>query len=272
MWMEEPAPRISTTRLEQLLATNPKAPDNAASNNAWPMYCDFSIIGGKPQFVTSFKGTTTDVTALTAIKSIDGVSVYPQVGDIFMHVYAAEGAAVAHDVPGFVEQELADRRELGYPPYSRIALVRIDDAEEQVAAQRLEDVLPGADPVRVAHRDGLPRRERGDGVRDDPVPGPVAAADDVAGPGRGHHHAVLGDPPRREEGATPGGRHQLGRPLRHRVDIMAAHGLVLAVAVGPLVVLVALVAGDDDHRTGPTRRPDRLQQVGGAEQDRKSVV
>jgi hypothetical protein len=33
----------------------------------------------------------------------------------------------------FVEQELADRRELGYPPYSRIALVRIDDAEEQVA-------------------------------------------------------------------------------------------------------------------------------------------
>jgi len=38
-----------------------------------------------------------------------------------------------HDVNSFLEHELRDRRELGYPPFSRIALVRIDDPEENVA-------------------------------------------------------------------------------------------------------------------------------------------
>jgi primosomal protein N' (replication factor Y) len=38
-----------------------------------------------------------------------------------------------HDVTGFLERELQDRRELGYPPYARLALVRIDDADERCA-------------------------------------------------------------------------------------------------------------------------------------------
>jgi primosomal protein N' (replication factor Y) len=46
--------------------------------------------------------------------------------------------AVAHDVAGFVDRELADRKELGYPPYSRIALVRIDAVEERVAKAEAE--------------------------------------------------------------------------------------------------------------------------------------
>lgn len=69
--------------------------------------------------------------------------------------HPAISMAVAHDVAGFVEQELADRRELGYPPYSRIALVRIDDADERVArveADRLAAIgrrgaPPGADII-----------------------------------------------------------------------------------------------------------------------------
>jgi primosomal protein N' (replication factor Y) len=47
--------------------------------------------------------------------------------------HAAIQFAVRHDTRGFVERELADRRELGYPPYARLALVRIDDADESVA-------------------------------------------------------------------------------------------------------------------------------------------
>jgi primosomal protein N' (replication factor Y) len=39
--------------------------------------------------------------------------------------------AVRHDVPGFVERELRDRRELGYPPFSRMVLVRIDGMDER---------------------------------------------------------------------------------------------------------------------------------------------
>jgi len=49
--------------------------------------------------------------------------------------HAAIRFAMAHDVAGFVEQELADRRELGYPPFSRLALVRVEAADEAVARE-----------------------------------------------------------------------------------------------------------------------------------------
>jgi primosomal protein N' (replication factor Y) len=38
--------------------------------------------------------------------------------------------AASHDVGGFVERELADRKELGYPPFTRVALVRVDAVDE----------------------------------------------------------------------------------------------------------------------------------------------
>lgn len=41
--------------------------------------------------------------------------------------------AVRHDVTGFIERELRDRRELGYPPYSRMVLVRVDSMDEKEA-------------------------------------------------------------------------------------------------------------------------------------------
>jgi primosomal protein N' (replication factor Y) len=48
--------------------------------------------------------------------------------------------AAAHDVRGFVEQEMVLREELNYPPFSRLALVRLDAVQEahvQGAAERL---------------------------------------------------------------------------------------------------------------------------------------
>ncbi len=48
--------------------------------------------------------------------------------------------AATHDVRGFVEQEMELRRELNYPPFSRLALVRVDamhEAHAQGAAQHL---------------------------------------------------------------------------------------------------------------------------------------
>jgi primosomal protein N' (replication factor Y) (superfamily II helicase) len=48
--------------------------------------------------------------------------------------------AAQHDVAGFVEQEMALRQELQYPPFSRLALVRIDainEAHARAAAERL---------------------------------------------------------------------------------------------------------------------------------------
>ncbi|MCK6587123.1 MAG: primosomal protein N', partial [Polyangiaceae bacterium] len=38
-----------------------------------------------------------------------------------------------HDVAGFLERELLDRCEVGYPPFTRLGLVRIDAADEDLA-------------------------------------------------------------------------------------------------------------------------------------------
>jgi primosomal protein N' (replication factor Y) len=43
--------------------------------------------------------------------------------------------AAAHDVPAFLDRELRDRQEVGYPPYARLALVRVDAVEEELARQ-----------------------------------------------------------------------------------------------------------------------------------------
>jgi primosomal protein N' (replication factor Y) len=51
--------------------------------------------------------------------------------------------AARHDVDGFTERELNDREELSYPPFSRMALVRVDALQEEHAAAeaaRLADV------------------------------------------------------------------------------------------------------------------------------------
>ncbi|HVU00278.1 MAG TPA: primosomal protein N' [Polyangiaceae bacterium] len=61
-------------------------------------------------------------------------------------------AAVKHDVGSFVEQELREREDVRYPPFSRIALVRIDAVDEAVArreAERLASVARRASPPGV---------------------------------------------------------------------------------------------------------------------------
>ncbi len=55
-------------------------------------------------------------------------------GRVLVQTYDPDHAAIKfalrHDVDGFIEHELADRRQLGYPPYSRVVLVRFDGVEE----------------------------------------------------------------------------------------------------------------------------------------------
>lgn len=43
--------------------------------------------------------------------------------------------AVQHDVVGFLEHELKDRAEVGYPPFSRLSLFRVDALDEELARQ-----------------------------------------------------------------------------------------------------------------------------------------
>ena len=72
-------------------------------------------------------------------------------GRVLLQTYDPEQPAIVfaaqHDVDGFVERELANRQELGYPPFSRIALVRVEAVAEEDAregAQRLAAAAVGA--------------------------------------------------------------------------------------------------------------------------------
>jgi primosomal protein N' (replication factor Y) len=68
--------------------------------------------------------------------------------------HPAVALAARHDVDGFLERELGDRRELGYPPFSRAALVRIDSLDEQRArdaGEQLARVALATAPARAGN-------------------------------------------------------------------------------------------------------------------------
>jgi primosomal protein N' (replication factor Y) len=65
-------------------------------------------------------------------------------GRVLVQTWDPEHPAIAfgvkHDVDGFLVRELADRRELGYPPLTRAALVRVDAVDEAEARQACESL------------------------------------------------------------------------------------------------------------------------------------
>ena len=58
-------------------------------------------------------------------------------GRVLVQTYAPSHHAITlaaeHDVDGFIERELEDRRELFYPPFSRAVLLRVDAVDEHAA-------------------------------------------------------------------------------------------------------------------------------------------
>ena len=136
-----------------------------------------------------------------------------QPGRVLVQTYDPEHFAVAlaarHDVDAFLERELADRRELGYPPFTRAALVRvegIDEAEARDACAHLAGVARACEGVRS-----------GRVLVQGPAPAPIArirgrwrframlrAAD------RKDLRAVLAAVEEARVGMTTGGRGQVG--------------------------------------------------------------
>jgi primosomal protein N' (replication factor Y) len=79
-------------------------------------------------------------------------------GKVIVQTWDPENPAIAlaarHDVDAFLERELGDRRELGYPPFTRAALVRVDAIEEEDAREgcaRLAQVALESNGVRSGH-------------------------------------------------------------------------------------------------------------------------
>jgi primosomal protein N' (replication factor Y) len=80
--------------------------------------------------------------------------------------HPAVALAVRHDVDSFLERELVDRRELGYPPLTRCALVRVDAVEESEARQACTHL------AQVARR--CEETRAGDVLVQGPAPSPIA--------------------------------------------------------------------------------------------------
>ena len=125
-------------------------------------------------------------------------------------------------------------------------------------------MLPGADRGGVPHRHPAPLCEVTDEIGDDPVLGPVAAADHVPGPHGGHLHAMIPEPFRGEIARSECGGDDLGGGLAGAVGIAATQRVVLDVGTTVVVGQVALVARDHDHGAGPAGTADRVEQGGGA--------
>ena len=133
--------------------------------------------------------------------------------------------------------------------------------ELEVAAEGFEDVLPRAGGVGVADGDGLASEDGADGVGDDAVGGPVAAADDIAGAGAGDADGGVRGV---EERAAVGGDGDFRGPFASAVGVVTAHGVGFAVGVEPLAVFVALVGGDHDDGAGTGGETEGVEHVDGA--------
>jgi primosomal protein N' (replication factor Y) len=57
--------------------------------------------------------------------------------------------ALRHDVTGFIEHELENRKEAVYPPYAKIALVRLDSADEERVQKEAERIAAKARGAKV---------------------------------------------------------------------------------------------------------------------------
>jgi primosomal protein N' (replication factor Y) len=92
-------------------------------------------------------------------------------GRVLVQTYDPEHHAIKfaarHDVNGFIERELRDRKELAYPPFSRMVLARVDALDER-EAQEATAVLARA--ARAASRTG----ELGAVTVLGPTPAPIA--------------------------------------------------------------------------------------------------
>jgi primosomal protein N' (replication factor Y) len=65
--------------------------------------------------------------------------------------HPAVALAARHDVAAFLERELADRRELGYPPFTHAALLRVeglDESNARAACARLAEAARATEVVR----------------------------------------------------------------------------------------------------------------------------
>jgi primosomal protein N' (replication factor Y) len=93
-------------------------------------------------------------------------------GRVLIQTYDPEHPAVAfaakHDVAGFLAREMLDRRELMYPPFTRLALARVDAVDENEAREAAQHLAAVAREAAASDASGGALDVLG------PAPAPIA--------------------------------------------------------------------------------------------------
>ncbi len=126
-------------------------------------------------------------------------------------------------------------------------------------------MLPRADGFGIANHNRLASGKGAHDVRNEAVKRPITAADDVSGTRGGHGDPVLLVLIGREKGTAIGGGDQFGATFAAAVRVVSSHRLVLAIRPVPLLIFVALVAGDDDYGADAGRAANGIKKMDGSE-------
>jgi hypothetical protein len=190
-----------------------------------------------------------------------------------MRVLAPEGRGPGGDI-GDADRARGIRAEVPARGKALAFLARQRLGQHQVAEQGVEGVLPGPERIGHAQRRRLAGGEGGEQIGQQAMRAPVAAADDVAGAGRGKARGVR----RGKVGLAPGTDRDFGAALAGTVGIMPPHGRVFGERGPVRRRRIAFVAGDDDgglHRGAVAHGVEQVQravQVGGVGVARRAVA
>src|SRR5579862_824871 len=111
--------------------------------------------------------------------------------------------------------------------------------QTQIAVQRLEHMLPGANRPGIAYPDRTLARSSPHKIRNQPIGSPISSTDHIPGPRGGHCDAHSG-----QKRVSISRGDELGASFAAAVRIVTAHGVVLAIAQYPFTVFVTLVTRD----------------------------
>src|ERR1035438_4763307 len=134
-------------------------------------------------------------------------------------------------------------------------------SQHQVTVQRLEHVLPGTDGIGTPDYNRLPGEESADQIRNEPVLGPVTAANDIAGARRSQAHMVFMQSVDWKELATVCRDDNFGAGFAGSIRVVPTKRIRLTIRPDPFLILVTLVSRDAHDCAHARSLADRLRQM-----------
>jgi len=116
--------------------------------------------------------------------------------------------------------------------------------QHQVSVQRLEHVLPGTDGIEAPDQNRLPGKESADQIRNEPVLGPVTAANNIVGARGSQSHMMFMQSVDRKKSTAVCRADNFGAGFAGNVSVVTAEPVGLTIRPDPFLILVTLISRD----------------------------